>query len=109
MTVTFDDTPGETLPSRREPIDFSATRVVTGVRVAYDEEEVYDGSVFKAPYLSSTKDGDDFSIVRTGGWRKPFTIHVNEQSPSAAAWTSIYEADLESVPDTDMTAGVRVP
>lgn len=78
MTVTFVDTPGSTLPSRAETIEFTSTDTVNRVQVIYDGEEVFDGIEFKAPFEGSTKVGNSFSVKRTGGWQKPFTLRVEE-------------------------------
>jgi hypothetical protein len=104
MSFTFDDPPGETLPTRLESIDGTATNAISEVRVAYDEELVYtDAGGFVAPYLSSTLSSDKktLSVKRAGGWQRAFDVHVEDPktAPSNGQQLAlIYEIDFRTLP-----------
>lgn len=75
MSVSWTDTPGSTLPSTTEPLDFTVTEPVVAISVSFGstrtEERAWRDGVFLWPYLRSSRNGNTFSLVRddgTPGW-----------------------------------------
>lgn len=81
MAVTWIDTPGGAL-GRTDAIDFSTDRDVVALSVRFGsqmiEERAYRDGVFLYPYLSSTKVGGTFSLIRTDGWLASPTVYIDE-------------------------------
>lgn len=101
MTVTFVDSPGSTLPSSAEPLDFTTTLDVIAISVSFGsgvrvEERAYRDGVFLYPYLRSTQSGHTFSLVRDGGWPASPQVFVDENNVPASGQVmgAIYEVDL---------------
>lgn len=84
MTVVWIDTPGSTLPSRFESLDFTTANDVAFVSISFGsifpEECAYRDGAFLYPYLQSTCVGHTFSLVRRGGWPANPAPHVGETS-----------------------------
>jgi hypothetical protein len=109
--ITWEDTPGSTLPSRREAIGFTSDRDVTDIRVIYEEERAYDGTDFLPPYESSEKNGNGFQLKRTGGWPKKFTVRPTEEpepppAPTPSPWGTLYEVDYSALENASPSDGV---
>lgn len=68
-----------TAPVLFEVLDVSAlARVFVAARFAAAgrTELIYDGVTFHAPYVTSTRVGNAFTIRRTGGWPSGFSLSV---------------------------------
>ncbi len=108
MSVTWTDTPGSTLPTRSEPVDFSATGDVVAISVGYgpgrSEERVYRDGGFLAPFTESTKVGTTYTIRRAGGWPSAPTVYIDEApEQGAVSWGTVYQVDLTAQPTQSMT------
>lgn len=104
MTITFLDTPGVPLASKTDVIDFVATDALAFISVAFAgrvTETAYQDGAFLWPYLSSTKNGNAYALVRTGGWPSTPTVSVEERAVAPTTlWTTLYECDLRTLPNT---------
>lgn len=117
MTVTFLDPPGP-LPTRREVIDFVSTSGVLAVSVRFGdgavEERAYRDGQWLYPYADSSGPASGaagtYHLVRTGGWPRGFTVHVDEQIPptpmptGGQTWGVIYEVDFAAQPSQTIGA-----
>lgn len=109
--ITWNDTPGETLPSRSESIDFVAARRVNEIRAVYDEEYAYktDGNgvgSFQPGFEGSTISGDGKTVAlrRTTGWNRRVRIYP-EIAASAGVnpgWDLLYDVDWSTYPTADI-------
>jgi hypothetical protein len=93
MTVTFIDTPGETLDSANESLDFTTDRAVPAISVYFgsgrSEERVYRDGAFLWPYSGSSVSGSGpytWSITRSGGWLPEPKLYIDE-SPAPVVST----------------------
>lgn len=116
MAETWIDAPGSVLPSRYEPLDFTATSDLSFISVSYEgelvphmEELAYRDGAFRYPYLDSTHVGNAFSLRRRGGWPRPPTVHVQEAAAFASApWSVIYGVDFAALAAASFaTAGLQ--
>jgi hypothetical protein len=112
MTVTFAAASGSALPSRTAPRAFTTTGDVAYVCARFPdsdlpEEVVYRDGAFRPPYsASSTRVGNSFTIVRSGGWPSGLALRVEELvtvAPSGRPLGAIYEVDLTAMASQTMT------
>lgn len=110
MTVTWIDTPGSTLASKIDVVDFSVTSEPAAISVSFGasraEERAYRDGAFLYPYLSSTRNGATFALRRAGGWPRDPTIYVDEQK--GGGYGVLLDLDFASMPAHTFTAGKNV-
>ena len=84
MTTTFNPASGAQFADPASTVELTADSPIDDVRVSYDEERVWDGAQFLAPYLGSTAVSTRNLIIRrTGGWgNRPFSVNVSEPNVS---------------------------
>lgn len=71
------------------------------------EELAYRDGAFRYPYLESTREGDTFSLVRTGGWPSTPSVSVEEGAPAASTpslpYTKYTSQQSQTHPSTQRT------
>lgn len=91
MSTTWFDTPGSTLLSRFDAVDFAVSTEPAFVSVGYrsrrPEELAFRDGAFVYPFLNSTREGNTFALRRTGGW--PSTPSVSVEEAGAVAVVSM--------------------
>jgi hypothetical protein len=112
VTVVWGDTPGESLGSAADAIDFTASGDVSAISVdlggGVPEERCYRGGAFLPPYTNSARVDRAFALRRIGGWPRrinpltgrpyPVRVHVDEVPPPVTTqWTTLYERDLRTL------------
>lgn len=119
MAVTPISPPVGELPSTTTPVRFTVDNLV-GLVIAVDhsdsevlrpQELIFADGVFLYPYLgSSSLVGNEFSILRQGGWasfEERNKVRVFEQPPvptEGQPFAALYEVDLTAQPSQTMTA-----
>jgi len=115
MTISFAVPSGVPLPHRYASRIFTATRELSYCCAHFvsgpqrPQEFVYRDGAFQWPYLESKREGDTYTIVRTGGWPRNLELRpkeVPEQSGAPSSfWDTLYEVDLRTLPSQSIPVG----
>jgi hypothetical protein len=122
VTTNWTTTPGSLLGTDNTPVIFVASAEPIAVSVNYgegSEERIFRDGAFIYPFLSSTKVGLTFTLVRAGGWpvfmddadppqRRPMNVYVDPPPPQLdPGYGLLYSVDFSTLPNQTLAAGAN--